>query len=129
MRYLRRLFWVLPASFLVPLAILGNSVIQSNFGRDGGLELLAVIFVSLIAAAELLLVAIAVVGARLALRGRIWLAGLTFGGISVLQLSSFVWLGPYNRSAELALAVPAIVAVILIVFWLPAIGARSTSRS
>ena len=75
------------------------------------------------------LVAIAVVGARLALRGRIWLAGLTFGGISVLQLSSFVWLGPYNRSAELALAVPAIVAVILIVFWLPAIGARSTSRS
>jgi hypothetical protein len=129
MRYLRRLFWILPASFLVPLANLGNSVIESNFGRDGGLELLAVIFVSLIAAAELLLVAIAVVAARLALRGRIWLAGLTFGGISVLQLSSFVWLGPYNRSSELALAVPAIVAVILIVFWLPAIGSRSTGRS
>jgi len=128
-RYFRYLFWFLPASFLVPLAFLGNSVVQSNFGRDGGLELVAVIFVSSIAAAELLLVAIAVVGARLALRGRTIVAGLIFGGISVLQLSSYLWLGPDNRSAELALAAPAIVAVVLIVFWLPAIGSRSTARS
>jgi len=128
-RYFRYLFWILPASFLVPLAVFANDIVKSNFGRDGGLEQLGVIFSALVVTAELLLLGIAIAGARLALRGRIWLAGLTFGGISVLQLSSFVWLGPYNRSSELALAVPAIVAVILIVFWLPAIGSRSGGSS
>jgi hypothetical protein len=121
-RYLRRLFWILPASFLVPLAVFANDIVVANFGRDGGLEQLGAIFSALVVVAELLLLAIAIVGARLALRGRIWVAGLIFGGIAAVQLSSFVWMGPYNLSAELELAVPAIVAVVLIVFWLPAIG-------
>jgi hypothetical protein len=120
--YLRHVYWILPASFLVPLAVLGKGLVESNFGREGGLQLLSAVFIALIAAAELLLLGIAILGSRLALRGRIWLAGLMFGGISLVQLSSFAWLGPYNRSAELALAIPALVAAVLIVFWLPAIG-------
>jgi hypothetical protein len=128
-RYYQYLFWILPASFLVPLPVFVNDIVVSNFGRDGGFEQLRMVFGALVVAAELLLLGIAIVGARLALRGRIWVAGLIFGGIAAAQLSSFVWIGPYNRSTELELAVPAMVAVVLIVFWLPAIGSRSTGRS
>jgi hypothetical protein len=128
-RYHRYLFWILPASFLVPLPVFVGAIVGSNFGRDGGFEPLTLIFSALVVATELLLLGIAIVGARLALRGKIWVAGLIFGGIAAVQLSPFEWMGPYNRSTELELAVPAIVAVVLIVFWLPVIGSRSTGPS
>ncbi len=121
-KYWRQLFWLLPLSFLVPLAVLANTIRELNFGRDDPLQMAAVVVNVAIGAAELLLLALALLGARFGLRGRRWTAALLFGGILMLQISPLIWLGPDNRNAELALAIPGVVAAVLIFFWVPWAG-------
>ena len=118
-KYWRQLFWLLPLSFVVPLAVLASTIRKLNFGRDDPLEMAAVVVNLAVGAAELLFLALALLGARFGLQGRRWTAALLFGAISLVQVSPLVWMGPDNRNTELALVIPGVVAAILALFWVP----------
>lgn len=123
MRYWRAVFWMLPASTAVPLAVAAYQLLTTNFSAYFGDFELAVLLL-LVALPNLVILVASVAGAVLSMRNRPLPALVISAAIAAWGLTTIAWTGSFwdshSRPSHLLLfAVPGSVALVLGVWgWL-----------
>lgn len=107
------LVWLVPLSFMVPIALGVWSITSANWSNLDFMSGFAVVFLAGTVAQMVVLFAISIGATALAMTGRTNVAQLTLAALGAVVLSSSFWPGLYAAPYSLLLALPGAVAVLI----------------